>query len=98
MWSMQAQFAGYALAAAKNPDLELLVRGSTAPLELLLRGEAEFCTASPAHLLAAGAKARSAALIALFMPRSPVRLVGSRRRRGDDLRNLANARIGVWQG
>lgn len=99
MWIVQAQFAGYALARLEHPGLELVPRqAGTTPLDELLEGRAEFCLASPAHLLAAGARSRSAVLVGLFMSRSPVVLVGSRRRIGADLRAAAGARIGVWPG
>jgi ABC-type nitrate/sulfonate/bicarbonate transport system substrate-binding protein len=100
MWTLQAQFAGYVVAnETELPELELMARaeGRSPTLELL-EHRAEYGTISPAHLLAAGSAARDLVLIALFMPKSPVRMVGLRERVGDRLIPRSGARIGVWNG
>jgi ABC-type nitrate/sulfonate/bicarbonate transport system substrate-binding protein len=100
MWTLQAQFAGYVLAKERElPNLELMARaeGRSPTLELL-EGRAEYGTISPAHLLAAGSAARDLVLIAMFMPKSPVRMVGLRQRVGERLTPRPGTRIGVWSG
>lgn len=100
MWSLQSQFAGYVVAGETElPGLELLARApGRSPIMELVEGRAEYGIVSPAHMLAAGTAGRELVLVALFMPRSPVRMVGLRERVGDELRPDDGVRIGVWSG
>lgn len=97
MWSLQAQFSGYALARRAVPEIELVPRPATAtPIEEIVAGRAEFAIASPSHMLAAGDVGRDVLLAALIMPRSPI--VGAARRGtpGATLKGARGLRIGVW--
>jgi ABC-type nitrate/sulfonate/bicarbonate transport system substrate-binding protein len=100
MWTLQGQFAPYAVARADGlPELELLERRTErSPIDELLEGRAELGVVAPGHLLAAGSRARELALVAVFMSRSPVRMAGLRERVGDRLVPRAGLRVGVWGG
>jgi NitT/TauT family transport system substrate-binding protein len=99
LWKLQAQFAGYALARDEIPELELVPRRLDAsPTDSVLSGEVEFAVAAPAHVLQRGRRAEELVLVALFMSRSPIRLVGLRRGVGARLEAIQRARVGVWEG
>lgn len=99
MWLIQAQFAGYFLAARDVPELEFVPRSfDSSPVRELEAGNAEFGVISPAQILAAGEAADGLVLLALIMDRSPLVLVGLRERVGTDLRTLERPRVGVWEG
>ena len=100
MWTLQTQFAGYVVARENGlPQLELLPRaeGRSGICELL-DGRAEYGVVAPGHLLAAPSGTVELVLIALFMARSPVRLVGLRDSVGDALQPRPGLRVGVWSG
>jgi ABC-type nitrate/sulfonate/bicarbonate transport system substrate-binding protein len=101
MWTLQSQFAGYVLAAGEElPELELVPREwGVSPIRKLLEGEAEYGVVAPVHLLTAGESARDLVLVALFMSRSPVRMIGLRERVGSELGpRQEKVRVGVWEG
>jgi ABC-type nitrate/sulfonate/bicarbonate transport system substrate-binding protein len=100
MWRLQSQFAGYALAAGEDPAIALVPRSpERSPLQLVRDGAAEFGVVSPAQLLAAGPQAcAEVVFVALFMPRSPIRVVGVRDRPGDAITGGRRYRVGVWTG
>jgi len=100
MWTLQSQFAGYVLARERQlPELEFVERvAGRSPMLELLEGGADYGIVSPAHILGAGERSGEVVLVALFMTRSPVRLVGLRSRVGDDLKPRAGLRVGVWSG
>lgn len=97
MWTLQAQFAGYALARRERPAIELVPRPSdTTPIREVAEGRAEFGIASPSHMLAAGEMGREMLLAALIMPRSPIVAVARRGGPGERLEGAEGLRIGVW--
>jgi len=99
MWTLQAQFAGYVLAHEELTDLELVPRQpDRSPMLELLEGRADYAVAAPSHLLAAPPEGPPLVLVALFMARSPVRLVGLSDRVGPILEPAPGLRIGVWRG
>src|SRR6266516_2852819 len=99
MWMIQAQFAGYFLAARDVPELEFVPRSfDSSPVQELVAGNAEFGVVSPAQLLAAGDAAEGLVFLALVMDRSPIVAVGLRERAGGELRALERPRVGVWEG
>jgi NitT/TauT family transport system substrate-binding protein len=100
MWTLQTQFAGYVVARERElPHLELLPRAEgRSPIRELLDGAAEYGVVAPGHMLAAPPGSVELVLIALFMARSPVRLVGRRDRVGDALDPRPGLRVGVWSG
>jgi NitT/TauT family transport system substrate-binding protein len=99
MWTLQAQFAGYIVAREEFSGLELMPRApDRSPTVELLEGRAEYGVLSPAHLLAAPREGPELVLIALFMARSPVRLVGIRERVGPNLAPRGDLRVGIWSG
>jgi NitT/TauT family transport system substrate-binding protein len=97
MWTLQAQFSGYALARRERPGIELIPRpADTTPIREVAAGRAEFGIASPSHMLAAGVAGREMLLAALIMPRSPIVAVARRGSRGETLAGATGLRIGVW--
>jgi ABC-type nitrate/sulfonate/bicarbonate transport system substrate-binding protein len=100
MWTLQAQFAGYVLARELElPELELVPRAADrSPIRELLDGRAEYGVVAPSHLLGVPEGEPELVLIALFMARSPVRLVGLRDRVGTRLEPRPGLRVGVWSG
>ena len=99
MWLIQAQFAGYFLAARDVPELEFVPRAfDSSPVRELEAGNADFGVVSPAQLLAAGDAADGLVLLALVMDRSPLVLVGLQERVGGDFGALERPRVGVWEG
>lgn len=101
MWTLQSQFAGYVLAAGSElPELELKPRvWGVSPIQNLLEGDAEYGVVAPVHLLTAGDRADDLVLVALFMSRSPVRMIGLRDRVGADLSpRESGIRVGIWEG
>lgn len=97
MWTLQAQFAGYALARRERPALELVSRPpATTPIREVVEGRAEFGLASPSHILAAGDAGSEVLLAAVVMPRSPIVAVARKGTPGADLAGATGLRIGVW--
>ena len=100
MWTLQTQFAGYVLARELEvPELELVPRAmDRSPIRELLEGRAEYGVVAPSHLLGVPEGEPELVLVALFMARSPVRLVGLRDRVGGQLEPRPQLRVGVWSG
>lgn len=100
MWTLQTQFTGYILARKQQlPELELIPRQpNRGPIDELVENKADFAVTSPMHLLGAAERVKDVVFIAQFMPRSPVRLTGLKRRVGETIPKDRKLKVAVWSG